>query len=91
MHTPETKAGRDPARVKTVAEENGLHFPIAIDNDKAIWNAWGNGWWPTVYLVDKAGYVRFWWSGELNWNGAGGQKVVRSHIRTLLAEQLSSK
>lgn len=31
-------------------------FPIVVDNDKQIWNAWGNTMWPTVYLIDKQGF-----------------------------------
>ena len=43
--------------------------------------------WPTVYLIDKHGYVRYWWMGELNWEGTVGEKIFRGHIEELRAEQ----
>ena len=42
----------------------------------------GNG----LYLVDKQGYIRYWWFGELNWQGAEGEKTMRKRIEELLAE-----
>ena len=58
-----------------------------MDNGRQNWNAWGNSMWPTVYLIDKQGYVRYWWMGELNWEGAEGEQLFRRHIEELLAEQ----
>ena len=86
MHTPETEAERDAGRLRSKTSGAGLHFPVAIDNDKKTWNAWGNNWWPTVYLIDRQGYMRYFWQGELNWNGVGGQKVIVRNIRELLRE-----
>jgi len=63
-----------------------MRYPILVDLDKKNWNAWGNSMWPTVYLIDKKGYVRSWWQGELNWKGAGGQKIMANRIAELLAE-----
>ena len=42
--------------------------------------------WPSVYLIDKKGRLRYWWYGELNWNGAGGQNTMGQKIEELLAE-----
>ena len=67
-------------------KEAEMQYPIIVDNDKKNWSTWGNTMWPTVYLIDKQGYVRTWWMGELNWKGAGMQKVMKQHIRTLLAK-----
>lgn len=52
------------------------------------WNQWGNSMWPAVYLIDKRGQIRYWWFGELNWNGAGGQKLLERRIKELLAEEV---
>ena len=38
------------------------------------------------YLIDKRGRVRYWWYGELNWQGAGGEAFMRGKIEELLAE-----
>jgi hypothetical protein len=61
-----------------------LTFPILIDKDKRNWDAWGNSMWPSVYLIDRAGYVRSWWYGELNWQGAEGEQQLRQRIEQLL-------
>ena len=43
--------------------------------------------WPCVYVVDKQGYVRMWWAGELNWEGATGDKKIEQAVDALLAEE----
>lgn len=68
-------------------EEEHFTFPVVADNDEAIWDAWGNSMWPSVYLIDKQGKIRYWWYGELNWNGAGGQTIMGRRIEELLAEE----
>ena len=77
---------RDAARVRVEAEGEDLRFPILIDNDHRNWDAWGNSMWPSVYLIDKRGDVRYWWYGELNWQGADGEKRLRQRIEELLRE-----
>ena len=86
IHTPETPSETDVNTVTSKARENGLKFPIAIDNNKANWNAWSNNVWPSVYLVDKKGRVRYWWYGELNWQGAAGEPWITERIDQLLKE-----
>lgn len=86
MHTPETERERDSQAVRAKAQEEKFKFPILIDAEKENWNAWGNSMWPSVYLIDKRGYVRYWWYGELNWQGAKGEEVMRQRIEELLAE-----
>jgi peroxiredoxin len=83
VHTPEFEAEKDVARIKEKATKNRLAFPIAVDNDRANWKAWGNRYWPCVYIVDKAGKVRQRWEGEL---GADGYKTMTGFIDKLLAE-----
>jgi peroxiredoxin len=87
IHTPETRGERDVAQVRARAADSGLTFPILVDNDRRNWNAWGNGVWPAMFLVDKKGYVRSGWLGELNWQGAGGQRLLTQRIETLLSER----
>jgi peroxiredoxin len=86
IHTPETKAEEDVDNLRMSVEKHGLKFPVAVDQRKSMWQAWSNGVWPSVYLVDKQGRLRYWWYGELDWKGAGGQKVARQRILELLAE-----
>jgi thiol-disulfide isomerase/thioredoxin len=91
IHTPETAAEQDSASVKKKAEDAKLQFPILIDGTKANWNAWGNSMWPSVYLVDKRGYLRHFWPGELKWQGATGDQWMRDRIEELLAEPASAR
>ncbi len=86
IHAPETKGERDIERIKAQAEKNGLKFPIAVDNDMANWKSWNNRCWPTVYVVDKKGIVRYGWEGELNYQGAKGEETVRKIVDALLRE-----
>jgi peroxiredoxin len=83
VHTPEFDAEKNVDRIKVRATKNRLTFAIAVDNDGANWKAWGNRYWPCVYLVDKAGKVRHRWEGEL---GAKGYKTMTGRIDKLLAE-----
>jgi thiol-disulfide isomerase/thioredoxin len=86
IHTPETAAEQDSASVKTKADTAGFEFPVLIDGTKANWNAWGNSMWPSVYLVDKRGYLRHFWPGEFKWQGATGDQWIQERIEELLTE-----
>lgn len=87
IQTPETSRERDAEAVKQAASERDLRFPILIDLKSENWKAWGNTMWPSVYVVDKQGYIRFWWQGELNWKGATGDKTIEETVDRLLAEE----
>jgi peroxiredoxin len=86
IHTPETATEEDNDLLKASLAEHGLTFPVAVDKSKHTWAAWHNGVWPSVYLIDKRGRLRYWWYGELDWQGAGGHKLMRQRIDQLLAE-----
>lgn len=87
FHTPETQSEYDLEKLKASIKERGLQYPIAVDNKKENWKAWGNDLWPSIYLVDKQGYVRDWWYGELNWQGSTGEKQMLERIYQLMAEK----
>jgi thiol-disulfide isomerase/thioredoxin len=86
VHTPEFAREADVARVRTKARDNGLMFPIVIDNDSTIWKSWDNNYWPSIYLIDKIGRVRYHWDGELHLNTTAGRRFA-SRIDELLAEK----
>ncbi len=88
VQSPETSAERDPDLVGKAVAKDGFQFPVLFDADNRTWNAWGTTMWPTVYVIDKRGYVRNWWLGELNWQGAQGDKVLERVIDRLRAEDL---
>ncbi len=87
IHTPETKTERDISHLDRKIKEDDLAFPLLIDNEGANWNAWGNSMWPSVYVIDKQGYLRHFWAGELKWQGAKGEEIARDWIDRLLAEK----
>ncbi len=86
IQTPETAAEKRSDRVRAAAEKDKFHFPVLIDLENQNWKAWGNTMWPTVYIIDKRGYIRFWWQGELNWQGATVDQKIDSLINRLVAE-----
>lgn len=86
IQTPETQSERDPTLVKQAASKKGFEFPVLIDLKSTNWDAWGNTMWPTIYVIDKKGYIRFWWQGELNWQGATGDKTIEKLVDDLLEE-----
>lgn len=86
IQTPETAAERDVDRVATAIKKDGFEFPVLMDAESSNWDAWGNTMWPTVYLIDKKGFIRRWWQGELNWKETPGERQMRQTIEDLLAE-----
>lgn len=86
IQTPETSAEKEPEKVRSAATKEGFQFPVLIDVESQNWRAWGNTMWPTVYVIDKNGYIRFWWQGELNWQGATTDKKIEAVIDQLLSE-----
>ncbi len=86
IQTPETTNERNPELVSKAAHKDDLKFPVLIDLKSENWAAWGNTMWPTVYVIDPQGYIRYWWQGELNWNGATGDKTIEQQIVKLQAE-----
>jgi thiol-disulfide isomerase/thioredoxin len=87
IHTPETSAERDVDNLKANVKQRGIAYPVAFDAQSENWKAWGNNVWPAVYLVDRRGRIRYWWYGELNWEGARGEEAMRGRIQQLLDEK----
>ncbi len=86
IQTPETALERDPLAVTRAAGKEDLKFPILIDLESANWKNWSNTMWPTVYVIDKQGYLRQWWQGELRWQGANGDQTIEKLVGELLSE-----
>ncbi len=86
IHRPETEQERNIEKVKDKATQAQMEYPIAIDNDSIAWNSWANRIWPGIYLIDKNGFVRYWWYGELNFQGAESEKLLRKKIQQLINE-----
>ena len=86
VHTPEFDHERDPKNVARRVKELGITYPILLDAKNENWQRWKQQYWPTIYLIDKAGRVRHRWIGELNYKNAGGEATVTRLVENLLKE-----
>jgi thiol-disulfide isomerase/thioredoxin len=64
VHTPEFAFEHVVSNVRTEAAALGVHYPVAIDDDYATWDAYDNEYWPADYLIDASGVVRHVHFGE---------------------------
>jgi thiol-disulfide isomerase/thioredoxin len=58
VHTPEFSFEHQLDRVRQATTERGIDYPVAVDNDYAIWSAFDNHYWPALYFVDTDGIIR---------------------------------
>lgn len=80
VHTPEYGYERIIGNVKDQVRKLGITYPVAIDNNYAIWRRFNNQYWPAHYLVDANGQVRYTHFGE------GRYEAQEQMIQTLLDE-----
>jgi cytochrome c biogenesis protein CcdA/thiol-disulfide isomerase/thioredoxin len=64
VHTPELGPERVPQSVRDAVKRLGINFPVVIDNENKIWNAYHNQYWPAAYFADATGKLRFYNFGE---------------------------
>jgi thiol-disulfide isomerase/thioredoxin len=64
VHTPEFDFEHDLDNVRRAVKDLRVDYPVAVDNDYAIWNAFGNRYWPAFYFVDAQGQIRHHRFGE---------------------------
>ena len=79
VHTPEYGEERSTANVRRAIERFGIAYPVAQDNEFATWNAYGNRFWPALYLIDREGRIVYRHYGE------GDYEATEQRIRELLA------
>jgi hypothetical protein len=79
VHSPEFEFGKRAENIDRGIRDHGLTYPIAIDNEFAVWRALGNDAWPAKYLFDGEGKLVHRWVGE------GRYDEIESEIRRLLA------
>jgi thiol-disulfide isomerase/thioredoxin len=80
VHTPEFAFEQDITNVRRAVKDMRVDYPIAIDNDYAIWRGFNNEYWPALYLVDGQGQIRHHYFGE------GAYEQSERMIQQLLAE-----
>jgi hypothetical protein len=64
VHTPEFGFERDLDNIVANTRDFGVEYPVAIDSDYGVWQAFANHFWPAVYLADSQGRIRFHHFGE---------------------------
>jgi thiol-disulfide isomerase/thioredoxin len=64
VHTPEFPFERDVDNVRQAAQDMRVEYPIALDSDYAVWQAFSNHYWPAVYIADTDGRIRHHHFGE---------------------------
>jgi len=64
VHTPEFGFEHDPGNVRREAAGDTVGYPVALDNDYAVWRAFDNHYWPAIYLADGEGRIRYHHFGE---------------------------
>lgn len=80
IHSPETPYERNRANVAQNLQEQGITWPVAIDNDFALWRAYGIEYWPTQLIFDRRGRLRKTIVGE------GQDADVAATVKLLMSE-----
>lgn len=79
VHSPEFPFEQDLDNVRGASKDLRVEYPIAIDNDFAIWRAFDNSYWPALYLLDGDSRIQFRHFGEGNYDRTESaiQKLLR--------------
>ncbi|WP_037090521.1 redoxin family protein, partial [Rhodanobacter sp. OR444] len=80
VHAPEFAFEKDPVNVAKAVKDLGVDYPVALDNDYAIWKGFNNEYWPAHYFIDTQGQIRHHHFGE------GEYRESEDVIRQLLAD-----
>ena len=80
VHTPEFSFEHNTGNISEAATEMKIGYPIAIDDNYAIWKAFRNEYWPALYFIDAQGRIRHHHFGE------GGYQESEKFIQQLLTE-----
>lgn len=82
IHTPEFAFEKDIDNVRQAMKDNGIEFPVVLDNDYGTWRAYQNRYWPRKYLIDIHGNIVYDHIGE------GAYKETEMKIQELLKERM---
>lgn len=85
VHAPEFAFERDIGNVSKAMKDLGISYPVAVDNQYAIWRAFRNQYWPAHYFIDATGRIRHHHFGE------GGYAESERVIQQLLKEAGSTR
>jgi thiol-disulfide isomerase/thioredoxin len=80
VHTPEFGFEKNVDNIRPALKMFRIDYPVAVDSDYTIWNAFGNHYWPAVYVADANGKIRYHQFGE------GEYERTEAVIQQLLRE-----
>jgi len=84
IHSPEFEFEKDHGNVADAVQRLKVEYPVALDDDMDIWNAFGTQYWPQKFVADRSGHVRYGHIGE------GGYAETEAVVRTLLGVSAKS-
>lgn len=101
VHAPEFAFEKNIANVKRAVADLGITYPVAVDNNYAIWRAFNNEYWPAHYFIDANGNVRHHHFGEGSYDRServiqqllaeAGQKDIAKGIVSVSASGIEAK
>jgi hypothetical protein len=74
-HTPEFEFEHGVEKINAALDQMGVRYPIAVDNDYAVWRAFDNNYWPALYFADAEGRMRHHHYGEEDYERS--ERVIR--------------
>ena len=81
VHTPEFRFGRERQPLEAAIHDLDIPYPVLMDNNFETWDAFANRFWPSKYLIDQRGYIRYQSHGE------GGYGDFERAIQAVLLEE----
>ena len=88
VHSPEFAFEKDLGNVTRAVHDLGITYPVAVDSNYAIWQAFNNQYWPAHYFIDAQGRIRGHHFGEGDY--AGSEQLIRELLREAGAQQLAA-
>jgi thiol-disulfide isomerase/thioredoxin len=79
VHTPEFPFEKEQANVQNALREYGVAYPVALDSNYAIWQAFNNEYWPAFYFIDGKGIIRYHQFGEGEYDNA--ERVLQALLK----------
>jgi thiol-disulfide isomerase/thioredoxin len=86
VHTPEFPFERDPANVESAVRAMQIQYPVALDPEYAVWEAFSNRYWPAAYFADAEGRIRHHQFGEGGYDEC--ERVIQQLLRKAGAESV---
>ena len=88
VHTPEFSFEHDLDNIRTALNAMRVGWPIAVDNDYAVWQAFANHYWPALYFIDAEGRIRHHHFGEGDYERS--EEVIRELLHEAGAQDLGA-